>query len=381
MAKLRKRIKKWSLYKKSLVIFALTVLIIAEGFLIYVSSALKAYEKGDSASYMTYLCEDLKEASQKGKLDKYVDLKETNSQYEKKPDINKGYEELLKDSKLTFKRTPEEENTYDIYAGKQKLFKVKINNKGTVHKLGLLVYDKLETDSIKAYSEDGLYTVNMDVASGYTLYINDIKANKEDLKSSAMIKNFEEAYDYVNLPKLDHYEIKGLSYKPEIEVKDEKGNKVDIINSGDTLYAAGFKKLDTYEEAKKYIKDDFNPMDFAKTWSKFLTADLEHLPAMGLYEITPYTIEGTSMHKKAVAWATNVDIQFTSIHTLDSFTGEKLSNFTIYNENAFSVEVYLEKNMTLDRGEKKTDVMHDIFYYVYDGSHYKVVAMTSVAEK
>lgn len=381
MGKLSKKIKSWSLYKKSLILFALVVVVMAEGFLIYVSSILKAYEKGDINSYMTKLCDDIKKSASKGDIEKYITLAKISSDYEKKSDLSKGYKELLEDSNLTYKKNPEEENTYDIYSGSNKTFKVTLDNKGTVHKLGLLVYDVWETKDITPYNEEGLYNINIDIDNGYTLYINDIEAQKEDLKSSSMIKGFEEAYDHISLPKLDHYEIKNLSYKPEIVVKDKKGNKVDIIENDDTLYAADFKHLDTYEAAKKYIKDDFDPMDFAKTWSKFLTADLEHLPKMGLYEITPYTIEGTSMHKKAVAWATNVDIQFTSIHTLDGFTNEKLSNFTIYNENAFSVEVYLEKNMTLDRGGKKTDVLRDIFYYVYDGSHYKVVAMTSVTEK
>ena len=88
------------------------------------------------------------------------------------------------------------------------------------------------------------------------------------------------------------------------------------------------------------------------------------------------------MYQRAYSWATNVDITFTSIHTLDkdTFTNTKVSNWTVYNENAFSVEVYLEKNMTLIDGQKKKDVLHDIFYYVYYDGAYRLVHMKSVTE-
>ena len=136
------------------------------------------------------------------------------------------------------------------------------------------------------------------------------------------------------------------------------------------------------EEAYKYLAHDgFDPIKFAENWSLFMTADLDG-PRWGFYTLTPNLIEGTQMYNKAYSWATLVDIQFTSIHTLDKepFTNEKISNITIYNENAFSVEVYLEKNMTLNDGQKRVDKLHDIYSYVYYDGAYRLMAMKSVSE-
>jgi hypothetical protein len=86
------------------------------------------------------------------------------------------------------------------------------------------------------------------------------------------------------------------------------------------------------------------------------------------------------MYQKAYNWATQVDVTFTSIHTLDkeTFTNPKVSNFTIYNENAFSAEVYLEKNMTLIDRQKRQIVLHEMIYFVYYDGAYRVMHMQSV---
>ena len=85
------------------------------------------------------------------------------------------------------------------------------------------------------------------------------------------------------------------------------------------------------------------------------------------------------MYEMAWGWATQVDITFVSNHRLKNpvFTNEKLENFIIYNDNAFSVEVTLEKNMIVN-GEDKVDKMHDRLYFIYYEGSYKLVDMKSI---
>lgn len=370
MKNLKRKIRKWSTYKKSLVIFTLALLILGEAFLIYVSTSLKAYEKGDVNNYLDTIVGDIK----KGKIESFITLPENTSSYEKNPDYKKGYEELFKGS-ITYKKL--EDNTYDVLVDDEKILKVELASKAKHTKLGLLVYDEWETKNVESYKTEGIYSAIIDVDNNYDLYINDIKVDKKEVVSSSVIEGFEDAYNYVTMPKLDHYEIKNLSNKPKIEVKDKNGNNIKIHNH----FAADFKKIESYDEAKKYLKDDFNPMDFAKLWSKFLTNDLNQPGTQrGLTYISPYTFTGSQMYKKAYAWASSIDITFTSIHNLDSFTNEKVANFTIYSDNAFSCEVYLEKNMTLQGGDKRTDKMHELMYWVHDGQGYKIVGMKTITE-
>ncbi len=377
----KSRNKKLSNYKKALIIFTLILLVIAVYTLIYVSSVLKNYEKGDVSSFMASLVDEITEDAKDGDISKHVKLNKVSSEYEKKSNLEEGYKKLFTDSKITYKKT-EDKLVYDIFADDKKIMTVTLKDLGEKHALGLLVYNEYKVDDIKTYDEDGLYTVNIEVADNYDLYINDIKVDKKEAKSTSEIPEYQEVYDLVDLPKFNHYEVKGLTYEPKIEVKDQDGNKVELTKNGDKLYAANFKKFDTLEKAGNNIKDNYDPIDFATKWSKFLTMDLVDEYPYGFDILSRNLIEGTDLYQKGYNWATQVDITFTSIHSLNSMTNQKVSNITIYNENAFSAEVEVDKNMTIQGSPvfDKTDKFHELMYFVYYDGAYRVVNMTTITE-
>mgnify|MGYP003308892878 CR=1 FL=1 len=142
-------------------------------------------------------------------------------------------------------------------------------------------------------------------------------------------------------------------------------------------------KIESKEEALKQIKRAPDILKIAKDWSLYLTDDLSGT-LNGYYNISKYLIKGSDIQKFAYNWATGVDITFISRHSLMSptFTNAKVQNFEIYNENAFSCEVYLEKNMRV-LSKKLVDKMHERMYFVYDsnGAEWKLVNMQSVVEK
>ena len=92
-------------------------------------------------------------------------------------------------------------------------------------------------------------------------------------------------------------------------------------------------------------------------------------------------MEDSELLKFAYKWATNIDITFISNHTLEKeiFTNEKVENFEVYNENAFSCEVYLEKNMRVN-GKPLQDKMHDKMYFVKQEGIWKLVNMESITK-
>ena len=377
-----KRKKKMSAYKRSLLIFTILLLIGAEFILIYVNNSLKAYEKGDVDNYLNSLLKEIKVASQNGNIDKYFKLSKISSEYEKKSSLEKGYKELLKDAKLSYKKT-DEKNVYDLYANDLLLATVTLDGSKEEKRLGMLTFNVWEIDKMQSYNNEGLYNFDIYINSDYELLINGQKINEKDLVGTEKIEGYEDAYDYVDLPKLNHYKVKGLTSKPEIVIKDQDGKKIKSEYKNNAYYANDYYHTDSMDEAlKKLTNKDFNPLDFAEKWSLFLSADLLG-ERWGFYKLKPNLIEGTTMYKRAYSWATNIDIQFTSVHELDkeTFTGEKVSNITVYNDKAFSVEVYLEKHMTLSDGQKKTDVLHDMFYYVYYDDAYRLISMKSVTEE
>lgn len=371
-----KRKKKMTGYKKSLLIWFLLLLIASEACLIYVSTTLKMYEKGNIEGYMTSLIKDMKTASKVGNINKYLSYNKVESKYEKNSSFEEGYKELFNESKLSYKKN-DKESTYDIYADDTMIASVTLDSK-KVRRLGILSFEEYSIKEIETYSKNGIYNIDVYVNSNYDLYINDIKVSDDDLLSKEEIKEYSEVYDKVDLPYENHYKITNLTKKPKIKVMNGN-NEVKVTNEKSTYYGVSYFKTDDKDAAfAKLTNKDYDPLTFAKNWSLFLTADLPG-ERYGLYTLTPNLVEGTALYKRAYSWATNVDITFTSMHILDkdTFTNVKMNGFTVYNENAFSVDIYLEKNMTLVNGEKRVDTLNDTFYYAYIDGAYRLITMKS----
>lgn len=371
-----KRKKKMTGYKKSLLIWFLLLLIASEACLIYVSTTLKMYEKGNIEGYMTSLIKDMKTASKVGNINKYLSYNKVESKYEKASSFEDGYKELFNESKLSYKKN-DKENTYDIYADDTMVASVTLDSK-KVRRLGILSFEEYSIKEIETYSKNGIYNIDVYVNSNYDLYINDVKVSDDDLLSKEEIKEYSEVYDKVDLPYENHYKITNLTKKPKIKVMNGN-NEVKVTNEKSNYYGVTYFKTDDKNAAfSKLTNKDYDPLTFAKNWSLFLTADLPG-ERYGLYTLTPNLVEGTALYKRAYSWATNVDITFTSMHTLDkdTFTNVKMNGFTVYNENAFSVDIYLEKNMTLVNGEKRVDTLNDTFYYAYIDGAYRLITMKS----
>lgn len=371
-----KRKKKMTGYKKSLLIWFLLLLIASEACLIYVSTTLKMYEKGNVEGYMTSLIKDMKTASKVGNINKYLSYNKVESKYEKNSSFEEGYKELFNESKLSYKKN-DKESTYDIYADDTMIASVTLDSK-KVRRLGILSFEEYSIKEIETYSKNGIYNIDVYVNSNYDLYINDIKVSDDDLLSKEEIKEYSEVYDKVDLPYENHYKITNLTKKPKIKVMNGN-NEVKVTNEKSNYYGVTYFKTDDKDAAfEKLTNKDYDPLTFAKNWSLFLTADLPG-ERYGLYTLTPNLVEGTALYKRAYSWATNVDITFTSMHTLDkdTFTNVKMNGFTVYNENAFSVDIYLEKNMTLVNGEKRVDTLNDTFYYAYIDGAYRLITMKS----
>lgn len=371
-----KRKNKMTGYKKSLLIWFLLLLIASEVCLIYVSTTLKMYEKGNIEGYMTSLIKDMKTASKVGNINKYLSYNKVESKYEKNSSFEEGYKELFSESKLSYKKN-DKESTYDIYADDTMIASVTLDSK-KVRRLGILSFEEYSIKEIETYSKNGIYNIDVYVNSNYDLYINDIKVSDDDLLSKEEIKEYSEVYDKVDLPYENHYKITNLTKKPKIKVMN--GNdEVKVTNEKSNYYGVTYFKTDDKDAAfEKLTNKDYDPLTFAKNWSLFLTADLPG-ERYGLYTLTPNLVEGTALYKRAYSWATNVDITFTSMHTLDkdTFTNVKMNGFTVYNANAFSVDIYLEKNMTLVNGEKRVDTLNDTFYYAYIDGAYRLITMKS----
>ena len=232
--------------------------------------------------------------------------------------------------------------------------------------------------------ESKLYDCIIEVPNEYKVYVNDIEVKESDKVKGETLEELNELSKYADLPYIEQYKISNLLKEPKIEIKDKNGKVVTYEKDGET-YSVRLEteKISDEKDALQKIKGNIDIKQIAKDWSLYLSNDLGG-SLHGFYKINQYLIKDSYMYKYAYKWATNVDITFISQHTFDNpaFSNIKVSNFEIYNENAFSCEVYLEKNMLLTkRGNRKIqDVMNEKMYFAYYNGEWKLVNMQSLSK-
>ena len=362
--RLFRKFKRKTLYKKGLILFTLLLLLVCGIFLGYVYNSMVIYERNLVDNYIKYLAES-------NKLTEYIDdnLFEI-SKYEKKntPKISDGIKEIFKSDNLVIKKNNELSKddifAYDLKINDNLISTVSLKKTSSYKRMAILKIDEWEVVDVDTYFNDGIYNYELD---------------DSDIIAEGDIEGLERLTKYIEINKTKTYKVNNLVYEPDIKILDKYGKeqKYEIKNNKIAL-KSNFKELSTLDEAKTHIKEDFDILSLAKNWSLFLTDDLNGA-FHGFYILTPYLIKDSYMYEMAYGWSHNVDITFVSSHRLKNptFTNEKIENFVIYNDNAFSCEVYIEKNMIVN-GKDKVDVMHDRLYFIYYEDGYKLVDMESI---
>jgi len=386
--------EKKSFFKKFLIIYAVILSVIMIGFLVYVADSLIKYENNQIENYLDNQIEKLIKAGKSKKIEKYIDVSNLNiSEFEEQgTSVDAGFAELLSSQDITYKLQEDTANpTYDIYANNEKILKIKLNGEQKANRLGLLTFNLWKTEKIETTMEKGLYTCNILVPNNCEVYVNNKKLTEAQIKEKVQDDGLEQISKYVEIPYIVKYEIPNLLKKPNIKILDENGKEVQYTQDKNTFSKElDFITVASEEEAKQKIQGEVDILKVAKDWSLYLTDDLSG-SLNGYYNISKYLINGSNIKKFAYSWATGIDITFVSSHTLlnPTFTNEKISDFEIYNENAFSCEVYLQKNLKLRSGGKKIeDIMNERMYFAYyddtdDGKanpEWKLVNMKSVTD-
>ena len=357
--------KEKSLFKKSLLIYTIILCILATCFLIFVYGNLKKYENNLLDNLLVRTIHNL----DKNELQKYLEEANQNTNF------LATYQDMVKRDDYTFVLT--DENTYDAYLDGRVLFTIKLNSLGGTSCLGLLQYEKYEVESMTPHLEKGLIYYEVKIPSNYKLYVNnelfETVAKEEEYSDLTFMY-----YDDV-MPKIVTYEINDLESEANVEIENFNGEKVEVKKDGIHYTTDTSIKLNTQEEASALI-GEIDIETIAKNWSLFLSQDLQG-GYYGFTTIRNYVIEGTDMYTLVYNWAHSIDITFTSKHTLKNppFENIRIENFEIYDHNAFSCEVYLEKNMIV-AGETQTDIMHDTLYFIKVNGAWKLMNIKGITE-
>ncbi len=361
-------------FKKLLGIYTCLLLILATIFLLYIRKTLIEYENSNEENFIKYKLNKISGTD----LEKFIkDNNVTKGEYETSTkSIVNSYKKILKNKDIKVEQN--EKNSFDVLYESRKMFAIELENVGHEKKLGMLSYIKWDIKSITPYLERGLLYYDIYAPSNVDIIINGKEINKDKSVSSEKIKNLEELYYYENMPKLLKYEINDLIENPTINVLVNNKKETTEVKSYEIIIDNVFAKYDTFEEVKKQISGEIDVLKIAETWSLFLTKDLTGA-SYGLNTVNEFLVEDSYMSKMAYNWSHGIDITFTSQHRLKTpiFTNEKLSNFMVYDENAFSCDVYLEKNMIV-KNTDKIDIMNDRLYFIKLDNEWKLVMLEAI---
>ena len=367
-----------SKYKKSLIIYTVIIVSLVLIFLGYVFHSLIIYERNLVENYVSFLVK-------RDKLsDKINENLFTISKLEKdNAKITDGIKKIYKSANLEYKENNEESTdgiyVYDIYNNDILISKVALKSIKKYKIMGILTSNEWEVVDFKDYFENGIYTYKITLPEDYELYINDNLVSDDYIKETSDVPNLEELTKFISISKSNVYYIDNLVYEPKIKILDENKKEVAYkLKGNEIVINKEFIKVNTYDEARKYLKEDFDIMALAENYSLFLTDDLAG-ERHGLSTLMPYLLEDTLVYERAYSFSRGPDILMVSDHTFKNprFTNETLSNFTIYNDLAFSVEIHLEKNMIVSHKDK-VDILNDRWYFIYYNNGYKWVKSEAV---
>lgn len=372
--------KNKSKFKSFLIKYSIVFAILMVAFVVYVVHCLIDYENLQVDNYLS---------STMNNISNYLDTSNFEvSKYEGN-NANSAISSVLKSGNLTYKLNEDSLDlnnpVYDVYLDNDVLFNVSLNGEEKVTELiGLLTVQRWKIDKIEFAKNKKNYEYEIIVPENCTVFVNDIKIDEDDQVEEYVNEELQDLAKYADVPHMNKYKISNLLKDPKIKVEDENGNEVEYTKDNN-LISVDFvaETIADEKEAKQKIKGDVDPLKIATDWSLYLSSDLSG-KLHGFYNINKYLIEDSYMWNYAYKWATNVDITFISKHTFDNppFTNQKVSNYKIYNENAFSCEVYLEKNMIINkRGNNKLqDVMNERMYFAYYKGEWKLVNMQAITK-
>lgn len=376
--------KDKKIFKKFSIVYFSILVILCCAFLYYVVDSLIKYENSDIEKYIANLVVDISKDAKRNKIDNYLNIQDIKiSDLEKSnTNINEGYGNIFKTKDITYKLvegTIKDNPTYEILADNELLFTIKIKSNGNIHRMGLLLFPDWQIEEITLPNDRGLIYYDLKVLDGYKVLVNGEELDLSKGNKNNIDEDLVELGKYTELPTIINYELNNLTTEPEIEVFNGS-EKVKFNKSGKEIYAYKLFQTDDMEELKEKLVADIDVLAIGEMWSKFLTDDLAGT-YHGYSTIKNYLLPETELWDMAYQWSHGVDITFVSGHTLVGFENESVSNCVVYNEEAFSCEIYLEKNMRLRSGKAKQDIMHDRFYFVFNDGAWKLVSMKAITEK
>ena len=375
---------------KAYLAYLIIIAIALAGIFIYVRNLMVKYENNSPENYVVWLAE---KASPSSELGKYLEEKNfSDTRFGIAGARKDNFYNTIKAAKLEAKAAKGSYGSlnpvYDVTADGNPFMTIALKELSNTTKLGIMTLSDWDIDycilrdpysnSDIKLNENGSLDYKLVVPEGFSLFLDGAPAVNLDPVSEITLPDFQYVADYVDAPKGKVYELSNVYYEPNFTAANNGGETLAFEKQIDGGYSVK-AEYSASPEAKALADSVCDPMEIAKLWSKFMTDDVGGA-SHGLATVRTgcKLLQGTNLYDLATKWASNVDITFVSGHTLDGWSNESVDNYVQYNQNLFSCDVYVEKNMTISRGlGPRTDVFSNrMFFGNVNGTWYLLDMVT-----
>lgn len=326
---------------------------------IAVWNTMKKYEAAQPEKYVEKVVQKIED----GNFEDVTYTSGADNKFEPNLDYKKEFESLVAGKELDFKISADSYDSlkpkYDILIGEEKVATVNLKSVKEYKKMAILVLSEWEVDSIEPVVKAGNYEIKVTLPMNYEAEINGVKLSEEELSGEAVVmEGFDYVKEYVEAPKTVTYVVKGLANVPELKVNG-KVIEADKITVKDNKYSyvANYEAQEMPAELRDYV------LNAAKKYSNYFSRDLEGCrestaPIADIFPAGSYYIQMAEKYRQEDMW-------MYSAHSAPVFTNEKVSNYVVYSDDCFSVEVAFDKTMVLTlNGNERLDKNNQVYYYV-----------------
>lgn len=276
-------------------------------------------------------------------------------------------------------------HSFSVYLGDTKLDGIK-NGEETAYSV-TTAYEALKITDIYGNSmnytgKENIYAYDYEFSApdNYTVLLNGNDLS-EYIVAQTDIKAYQYCEEYTTMPKINHYQLNNSMVELQFDVYDNLGQKVEYVMQNGKFE---INKQAGLPEVPAELAEEIDVMKIAKTWSYFMTRDLEGTNH-GFNTIKKYLIKDSYLYNVAYKWATGIDITLTSDHKTENnyFENENITNVIIYGDNVFSCDISFVKYMYLHRKKMWVDdPTNSTFYFLKQGegedAHWVIVDIQEI---
>lgn len=346
--------KRISNFKKFLAVYAGLLVVVSVIVLVLLHGLLVDYEASEPNNTMNEIIEEFS-AENVGELIRNQEVQV--SPFESEDMVVSYFEKLIGDSEVSYKRTNGEftpaKPVYTVYAGEEKIAKVKLAEDGenghgfTMWKLGEIDFENVEkqVDSLK-----------VTIPAKATLFVNGIEVTDEyKLGEDTVVELTKNLSDYGKIAYTKTYEIKDLMAKPSVVAKLGDAELIMTESQEGDMIAAYPTDEALLAEQTPYVTEIF------EHYGKYI------INRGNLTKLLSYTVGNayTYLSDIPAVWAYLWGMEYTY-----EFQNESVSNLVKFSDECYSVDVYFDLYVDYGSGNTTYNVSMTYIFIKQDGVWY-----------